>query len=59
LKINKDKGREVVVMVVGGSRGIFVLIKPWWMLETVEDKWIIWFQIKTNCSKMCGLQRSK
>jgi hypothetical protein len=28
LKINKDKGREVVVMVVGGSRGIFVLIKP-------------------------------
>jgi len=61
LEINKDKGREfvgmlcklgsscwVVAMVVGGSRGIFVLIKPWWMLERVEDKWIIWFQIKTN-----------
>jgi 23S rRNA pseudoU1915 N3-methylase RlmH len=28
LKINKDKGREVVVMVIGGSRGISVLIKP-------------------------------
>jgi hypothetical protein len=61
LKINKDKGREVmgmlcklgnscwvVAMVVGDQEVFLFLIKPWWMLRKVDDKWIIWFQIKTK-----------
>jgi hypothetical protein len=38
----------VVAMVVGDQEVFLFLIKPWWMLGKVDDKWIIWFQIKTK-----------